>query len=164
MPPSKTCSQIRFLIFRHPLVPLFEQSRKSDPSFLSVKVNHCLCIETSQIRKTTKGPPFERKKMSLISLKFHVWDPLTIKISNFGVLCYFSNALGPQINFNVKTFKFFGRKCQKWLYWVLANTKRNKVMNFGEPSPCSVDTVHGFMVERVKKTPLSGIWLNRRDP
>ena len=26
-------------------------------------------------------------------------------------------------------------------------------MNFGEPSPCSVDTVHGFMVERVKKTP-----------
>ena len=26
-------------------------------------------------------------------------------------------------------------------------------MNFGEPSPCSVDTANGFMVERVKKTP-----------
>ena len=26
-------------------------------------------------------------------------------------------------------------------------------MNFGEPSPPSVDTANGFMVERVKKTP-----------
>ena len=69
MPPSKTCSQIRFLIFRHPLVPLFQQSRKSDLPFLSVKVNHCLCIETSQIGKTPKGPPFETKKN--FCLRFH---------------------------------------------------------------------------------------------
>ena len=29
-------------------------------------------------------------------------------------------------------------------------------MNFGEPSPRSVDTANGFMVERVKKTPPPG--------
>ena len=29
-------------------------------------------------------------------------------------------------------------------------------MNFGEPSPFSVDMVHRFMVERVKKTPPQG--------
>ena len=33
-------SHIRFLIFIHPFVPLFQQSNKSDPPFLSVKVNH----------------------------------------------------------------------------------------------------------------------------
>ena len=34
-------------------------------------------------------------------------------------------------------------------------------MNFGEPSPSSVDTAKGFMVERVKKTPPpGGIGLN----
>ena len=38
----------------------------------------------------------------------------------------------------------------------VANTKRNKVMNFGEPSPCSVDTVNRFMVEWIKKTPPPG--------
>ena len=71
----------------------------------------------------------------------------------FNFFLYFSNARGPPKNFDVKNFKFFGKKSQKWLYWVLANTKRNKVMNFGEPSPRSVDTANGFMVERVKKTP-----------
>ena len=33
-------------------------------------------------------------------------------------------------------------------------------MNFGEPSPCSVDTANGFMVERVKKTPPGEIGLS----
>ena len=112
MPPSKTCSQIRFLIFRHPLVPLFQQSRKSDPPFLSVKVNHYLCIETSKIGKT----PLKRKKfLSLISLKFYVWDLLTIRIPNFGLFFkkkkkYFSNARGPPKNFDIQNFKFFWKK------------------------------------------------------
>ena len=35
----------------------------------------------------------------------------------------------------------------------LGKYQRNKVMNFGEPSPRSVDAANGFMVERVKKTP-----------
>ena len=36
-------------------------------------------------RKSTKGSPLwnEKKILSPISLKFYVWDPLTIRISNF---------------------------------------------------------------------------------
>ena len=52
MPSSKTCTQIRSFIFRHHFVSLFQQSRKSDPPFLSVKLDFCLCIKTSKIRKT----------------------------------------------------------------------------------------------------------------
>ena len=38
-------------------------------------------------------------------------------------------------------------------------------MKFGEPSPFSVDTANGFMVERVKKTPPpGGIGLSRYEP
>ena len=36
----------------------------------------------------------------------------------------------------------------------LGKTKRHKAMNFGEHSPCSVDTANGIMVEWVKKTPM----------
>ena len=121
MPPSKTCSQIIFLIFRHPLVPLFQQLRKSDLPFLSVKVNHCMCIETSQIGKTPQGPPFETKKffLSPISLKFYVWDPLTIRISNFGFfskkkifnffLIFFQCSRTPK-KFRRQKFQFFWKK------------------------------------------------------
>ena len=109
MPPSKTCSQIRFLIFRHPLVPLFQQSRKSDPPFLSVKVNHCLCIETSQFRKTPKGPPpFEKKKnVSEFTqiLCVRPFDHKDFKKYSLIFFLYFSNAQGPQKNFEVKNFK-----------------------------------------------------------
>ena len=92
-----------------------------------------------------------------------MWDPLTIRISNFRfffkkkffkIFPFFPNARGPLKNFDVQNFKVFGKKFQKQLYWVLANTKRNKVMNFAEP--CSVGTEDGFMVERVKKTPPCG--------
>ena len=70
----KTCSQIKFLIFRHPFTPLFQHSRESFPPFMSVNVNQHLDIETLKIRKTPKGPPFETEKkfLSLISLKFCV--------------------------------------------------------------------------------------------
>ena len=34
----------------------------------------------------------------------------------------------------------------------MANTKRKKVINFGEPSHCSVATANGFIVVQVKKT------------
>ena len=54
----------------------------------------------------------------------------------------------PQKNSTSKISSFLEKKCQKWLYWVLANSKRNTVMIFGEPSTCSVDTVNGFMVQR----------------
>ena len=51
-------------------------------------------------------------------------------------------------NFLEKNFKFFGEKCQKWLYWVLANTKRNKVMNFGEPTSNYGAAANKFIVVR----------------
>ena len=151
MPPSKTCSQIRFLIFRHPLVPLFQQSRKSDLPFLSVKVNHCLCIETSQIGKTPKGPPPLWKMLSPILLKFYMRDPLTIRFANFGVFfkiffqfLFIYNTQGTQKNFDVKISIFLEKTCQKWLYWILANTKMNKVMNFHESDLKTVDMVNRF--------------------
>ena len=64
MPSSKTCTQIRSFIFRHHFVSLFQQSRKSDPPFLSVKLDFCLCIKTSKIRKTPKGLPLKQKKIA----------------------------------------------------------------------------------------------------
>ena len=65
-------------------------------------------------RKNTKGSPLwnEKNFLSPISLKFYVWDPLTIRISNFGFFFkkkifnffwYFSNARGPQ---KISTSKF----------------------------------------------------------
>ena len=54
----KTCSQIKFLIFRHPFTPLFQHSRESVPLFMSVNVDQYLHIETLKIRKT----PLENEK------------------------------------------------------------------------------------------------------
>ena len=75
-------------------------------------------------QKNTKGSPLWKKKffLSPISLKFYVWDPETIRISDFEfhqknffmILFPFSpNARGPPKIFNVRFFKFFGKKCQK---------------------------------------------------
>ena len=109
MPPSKTCSQIRFLIFRHPLVPLFQQSRKSDPPFLSVKVDQCMHSETSKITKT----PFKRKKNCLWFAEILFVRPFDHK--DFWILFFFSkriflrflpNARGPPKNFDGKNFNF----------------------------------------------------------
>ena len=58
----KTCSQIKFLIFRHPFTPLFQHSRESVPLFMSVNVDQQLYLETLKIGKTPKGPPFENEK------------------------------------------------------------------------------------------------------
>ena len=58
----KTCSQIKFLIFRHPFTPLFRHSRESVPLFLSLNVDQYLHIETLKIGKTPKGPPLKIKK------------------------------------------------------------------------------------------------------
>ena len=64
----KTCSQIKFLIFRHPFTPLFQHSWESFPPFMSVNVDQHLDIETLKIRK---APP---KFLSPIPLKFSVWN------------------------------------------------------------------------------------------
>ena len=42
--------------------------------------------------------------------------------------------------------KILKKKFQKWLFWDMSNRKRNKVTNFGEPSPTSVETINKCMV------------------
>ena len=58
----KTCSHVKFLIFRHPFKPLFQHSKDSIPPFMSINVDQYLHIETLKIGKTPKGPPFENEK------------------------------------------------------------------------------------------------------
>ena len=114
-------------------------------------------------QKNTKGSPLwnEKKFLSPILLKFFLWDPFTIRISNFGfffkkkffkIFPFFPNARGPPKNFDVQNFKFFGKRFQKQLYWVLANIKRNKVTNFGELSSNYVVAAGRFMVVWVNMT------------
>ena len=40
--------------------------------------------------------------------------------------------------------KISKKKIQKWLYWDLSNIERNKVMNFGEPSPNPMEMADHF--------------------
>ena len=56
------------------------------------------------------------------------------------------NARGPPKIFNVQFFKFFGKWCQKWLNWVLASTKRYKVMKFFDSNPGTLKMAADFMV------------------
>ena len=75
-------------------------------------------------QKNTKGSPLWKKKIFLspISLKFYVWDPETIRISDFefhqknfffDFFPFSPNARGPPKIFEVRFFKFFGKKGQK---------------------------------------------------
>ena len=74
-------------------------------------------------QKNTKGSPVWKKKiLSPISLKFYVWDPETIRISDFEfhqkkILFDFfpisSNGRGPPKIFDVPFFNFFCNECQK---------------------------------------------------
>ena len=76
----KTCSQIKFLIFRHPFTPLFQHSRESFPPFMSVNVNQHLDIETLKIGKTPKGPPLWKWKK--ICLRNPKWGFHGLKLSH----------------------------------------------------------------------------------
>ena len=75
-------------------------------------------------RKNTKGSPLwnEKKILSPILLKFFLWDPLTLRISNFGfffkkkIFPFFPNARGPLKNFDLQLSENF----QKWLLWDLS--------------------------------------------
>ena len=58
----------------------------------------------------------------------------------FSIFDFSQHARGPPENFDVHFFENLKKKFQKWLYWVLSNIERNKVMNFGEPSPNPVET------------------------
>ena len=74
------------------------------------------CDDILKIRKIPKGPPLEKKKLSPTSLKFYVWDPETIRISDFefhhkknffDFFPFSPNAWGPSKIFDVRFFQFF---------------------------------------------------------
>ena len=93
--------------------------------FISVRQSRSLPVyQDIENRKNTKGSPLwnEKNFLSPILLKFFLWDPLTIRISNFGfffkkkifkIFPFFPNAWGPRKNFDVQNFKFFGKKFPK---------------------------------------------------
>ena len=92
---------------------------------ISVRQSRSLPVyQDIENQKNTKGSPLwnEKNFLSPILLKFFLWDPLTIRISNFGffskkkifkIFPFFPNARGPPKNFDVQNFKFFGKKFQK---------------------------------------------------
>merc|ERR1711997_1353228 len=56
----------------------------------------------------------------------------------------FRDMLEDPLKFSTFIFLKVSKKFQKWLYWVLSDIERNKVMNFGEPSPNPVETTDRF--------------------
>ena len=50
-------------------------------------------------------------------------------------------AWGPQQIWMFGFPKILKNQFQKWFYWDYSNSERNKVTNFGEPSPTSVETI-----------------------
>ena len=57
----------------------------------------------------------------------------------FNFFDFSRHARGPPEIFDVHFFESFKKKFQKWLYWGLSDIERNKVKNFGEPSPNPVE-------------------------
>ena len=55
-------------------------------------------------------------------------------------------------NLEFKFFKNFAKEISKMAFWDKSNSERNKVTNFGEPSPITVETTDICMVLRVKST------------
>ena len=75
---------------------------------------------------------------------FHERVNFCKKKEKFRFFWFLPHARGPPEIFDVHFFESFKKKIQKWLYWVLSNIERNKVMNFGEPSPNPVETADRF--------------------
>ena len=55
-----------------------------------------------------------------------------------------SIARGPMKIFDVQFSEIFKKKILKWLHWDLSGMKRNKVKNFGEPSPIPLEKPECF--------------------
>ena len=53
---------MKFLMFEHPLTPLFQHLGESVTLFLSVKVDQHLNIETLKISKHQRVPPLKMRK------------------------------------------------------------------------------------------------------
>mgnify|MGYP007086844717 CR=1 FL=1 len=73
------------------------------------------------------------------------------------------HARGPPEIFDLQFFENFKNKSKKWLYWDLSNIERNKVMNFGEPSPNPMEMADHFRSSGHKVPPPPGR-IGLRDP
>ena len=62
-------------------------------------------------------------------------------------------ARGPLKIFDVQFSDIFKKKFQKLVLWDLSGIERNKVRNFGEPSPSPSETAEGFRAVRCFLTP-----------
>ena len=63
------------------------------------------------------------------------------------------------LKFSMFNFSKISKKNPKWLYWGLSNIERNKVMNFGEPSPNPMEMADHFRSSGHKVPPPGRIGL-----
>ena len=59
---------------------------------------------------------------------------------------FFCHAWGPLKSFLFNFQKKLNKILQKWLFWDKSNSEKNKVNNFGDPSPTSVETKDKYMM------------------
>ena len=59
---------------------------------------------------------------------------------------FFRQARGPLKILILNFQKILKKKFQKWLSWDKSNREKNKVTNFGDPSPTSVESTDKCMV------------------
>ena len=122
----------------------------------------------------------KRPKFQILSYRSHIYlkrklRTCTIKIQPekvgflaknqifFRFFNFSPNARGPPKIFDVQFCEIFKNKFQKWLLWDLSGIERNKVKNFGEPSPIPLDTAEGFTVwGAIMAPPPCRIGLRRR--
>ena len=80
----KTCSYMKFLMFEHLLIPLFQHLEESVPPFLSVKVDKDLVIETLKISKHQRVPSLKMRIFFFSNFtKILYVEPIDHKDSNF---------------------------------------------------------------------------------
>ena len=93
-----------------------------------------------------RGDIYPKRKLRTSTIQIQpekVWI-FAKKMLFFQFFWFSRHARGPPEIFDVHFFENFKKKFQKWLYWVLSNIERNKVMNFGEPSTNPVETADHF--------------------
>ena len=83
---------------------------------------HEIRIQQEKIRITAKN----KKKLNFFQFSWHARGPPKNSVFHF-----------PKILKNI---------FQKWLYWDKSNSERNKVTNFGDPSPAHAETTDKCMV------------------
>ena len=158
----KTCSRINILVFSIPQTP-------KTALYVGYFCGYRLSNDEGQKSNFSSQ---KRPKFQILSYRSHIYlkrklRTCTIKIQpeKVGFLAknqiffrfsnFSPNARGPPKIFDVQFCEILKNKFQKWLLWDLSGIERNKVKNFGEPSPCPSETAEGFMVVRCFLTPPS---------